>query len=312
MKLKRVLASIALLSWSALGSFAQTPSVFEEAGTRAATFLSMESGSRAAGLAGAYTGAADDADGMFWNPASLSSVSGKQLAATHNMSFGGIAHSTIAYAQALSNGGSFGVSFQGVFGSIERRAGDTLEADSEFTPGEFAFGVGYSHRLGGLSLGATAKGVQQRFDVETNAGAAFDFGALYRFGRFSAGASLLSAGPPLGDSEGPTGLPTTFRVGGSAMIAEEGPLLAVDFVVPSDDFNSARIGIEHWFFDQIALRGGYHIVEGENPAEGFSAGIGLKSEGTAPLENTDFQLDYAFVPEDGIADAHRISLLMRF
>lgn len=302
-----LIAAAAVLCAAASTAAAQS-AAHDDAGTRAAAFLNMESGGRAAALAGAYTGLADDVDGMFWNPGGLSMIENKQFAATYNMSFGGVNHSSAAYAQKLSNGGAFGVAFQGVFGEIERRAGDTIEPDSRFTPGEFAFGVGYAHAFGQLSLGATAKGIQQRFDVETNAGFAFDIGAVYRIDRISIGASALSLGPALGDSD----LPTTFRAGVSAMIAEEGPTLAADIAVPSGDYTSVRLGIEHWFFDQIALRGGYRIVEGENPAKGFSAGVGLKSVGSAPLENAGLQLDYAFVPEDGVGDAHRISLVMSF
>ena len=139
-----LMTAAALMFAAAIGAYAQVEP-HEDAGTRAAAFLNMESGGRAAALAGAYTGLADDADGIFWNPSALSMIENKELTATYHMSFGGVNHSSAAYAQKLSNGGAFGVAFQGVFGEIERRAADTLEPDSSFTPGEFAFGVGYAH-----------------------------------------------------------------------------------------------------------------------------------------------------------------------
>jgi hypothetical protein len=287
---------------------ARAQDTHENAGTRAATFLKMESGARAAALAGAYTGVSGDVDGVFWNPAGLSGVTDRQLTATQNFSFGGLNHETAAYAQRLNANAVFGAIFQGLFGEIERRAGDTLEPDSAFTASTVAFGVSYAQQLGALTVGATAKGVQERFDVERESTVAVDAGARLTLGRLVCGASVLNAGNELGDSK----LPLVVRVGGSATLSKDGPLLAADVVVPDDDFTSVRVGIEQWFAKQVALRAGYEFGKGDRPGKGYTVGIGLKSQGTKMLENVDFQLDYAFIPDDGVGDAHRVSFLTRF
>ena len=92
----------AVLMAASLGAQAD---INENAGTRAVPFLKMESGSRAAAMAGAYTGLADDADGLFWNPSGLSGIAGEQLTGTQNFSFGGINHETVAYARRLTDKG---------------------------------------------------------------------------------------------------------------------------------------------------------------------------------------------------------------
>jgi hypothetical protein len=305
-QIPRAVALIGLLL--VLPPAAWTAEIHEDAGTHAAAFLKNESGSRAAAMAGAYTGLADDVDGLFWNPAGITTVEGRQLTGTHDFAFAGISHETLAYGQRLGDRGVLAVSFQGVFASIERRAGDTLEADSEFTASTYSFGLTYAQSFGGLAIGATVKGIQERFDVDDQTGAAFDVGAVFRNGRFAAGVSALSLGPELGDAP----LPRVLRAGLSAPLAKDGPTLAVDGVLPSDDFGSARVGLEQWFGNQVALRAGYHFTKGENPAKGYSVGIGLRSEGTRTLENVKFQLDYAFVPDKGAGDSHRVSFMTRF
>ncbi|MBT5714451.1 PorV/PorQ family protein, partial [Candidatus Poribacteria bacterium] len=254
------------------------------------------------------TGLADDADGLFWNPAGLAGIAAKQLTGTQNFSFGGINHETVAYARRLTEKGVGAVSFQGAFAEIERRLGDTEEADSLFTASTYGFGLSYSHALSDLAVGGTLKLLQERFDIENHTGVAIDVGALYNADDYSVGVSVLSLGPELDDSA----LPLTLRAGGSAMLADDGPLAVADIVLPNDDDLSVRVGLEQWFFDQVALRVGYHVTGAENPNKGFALGLGLKSEGTKSLEHVEFELDYAFIPEDGIADAHRVSFITRF
>ena len=306
MKAPTAIVAVALMAVS-LGARAQADTN-ENAGTRAVPFLKMESGSRAAAMAGAYTGLADDADGLFWNPAGLAGIPGEQLTGTQNFSFGGINHETVAYARRLTDKGVGAASFQGAFAEIERRLGDTEEPDSLFTASTYAFGLSYSHALSDLAVGGTLKLLQERFDIENHTGVAIDVGALYRADDYSLGVSVLSLGPNLDDSA----LPLTLRAGASALLAEDGPLAVADVVLPNDDDPSVRVGLEQWFFDQVALRAGYHFTGAENPNKGFALGLGLHSEGTRSLEHVQFELDYAFIPEDGIADAHRVSFITRF
>ncbi|MDA1191441.1 MAG: PorV/PorQ family protein, partial [Candidatus Poribacteria bacterium] len=214
--------SVVLMAAVALTASAQEAN--DNAGTRAAAFLKMESGARGAALSGAYTGLADDVDGLFWNPASIAAVEGKQLTGSQNWSFGGINHSTLAYGQRLDDNSVIAASFQGVFASIERRIGDTLEPDSEFTASTYGVGLTYARTVGDLAAGVTVKALQERFDVEDHSGLSVDVGAVYAIGKFTAGASAQNLGPKLGDSS----LPMTIRAGGSMLLADDGPRFMAD------------------------------------------------------------------------------------
>ena len=52
-------------------------------GTTAAKFLSIEVGSNAVGMGGAYTSIANDATAMYWNPAGLSFHDTKEVYFNH-------------------------------------------------------------------------------------------------------------------------------------------------------------------------------------------------------------------------------------
>ena len=78
------------------------------------------------------------------------------------------------------------------------------------------------------------------------------------------------------------------------------------------DSQPSHLGAENWFYNMLALRVGYSFSQGENPKNGLTAGFGLRRIGEASLENVNFQFDYAFVPDQAVGNAHRVSLLLRF
>ena len=65
-----------------------------------AAFEDVERGVRAAGLGGAYVAAADDAAGMFWNPASLRLLSGGEFSTEFGRPYGLEEADQLAFAWA--------------------------------------------------------------------------------------------------------------------------------------------------------------------------------------------------------------------
>ena len=95
---------------------------------------------------------------------------------------------------------------------------------------------------------------------------------------------------------------------------EPKPILTIvgDVNIPKSGYPVVHLGVENWFHDVLALRVGYSFSQGDNTNRGITAGIGLRAWGTAPLENINFQFDYAFAPDSNIGDTHRISFISRF
>lgn len=78
------------------------------------------------------------------------------------------------------------------------------------------------------------------------------------------------------------------------------------------DYTTVHFGLESWFYERLALRAGYSFGKGEYPNQGFIVGVGFRAWGTAPLENINFQFDYAYAPDSDVGDTHRISFISRF
>ena len=308
------------VSWSA--------DIHDDAGTTGAAFLKIEAGSRPVGMGGAFVGLANDINTIFWNPAGLTAIRDHELTAMQNFSFADINNQSIGYAQR-TNKGVWGASFVGAFTEIERRIGPTDEPDSTVTVGGFAAGLSYAYALSPeLSIGATAKGISQQFDIEDSFGAAVDVGVLFRLKDNQLGIGVTAQNIGFLDTD--EDLPMNIR-GGIAYQVRTQPSLT-DPTPPRDlfaivgDVNipliagypTFHVGIENWFHDVLAVRVGYNISKGENPKNGLTAGIGIRRKGEASLENIHFQFDYAFVPDkdiggdESIGSAHRISFITRF
>lgn len=315
------LALIILLA-SANASLAD---VNDKAGTYGATFLRMEAGSRPAAMGGAFVGLANDVNTIFWNPAGLTSVQNRELTAMQNFSFADVNSESVGYAQKLGEQSAWGASFLGTFAEIEQRAGPTKEADTTFTAGGFAVGVAYSRQItSDLSVGGQAKLVTQQLDVEDTTGAGIDVGALLalmdqqlRIGASVQNLGVLDFGQADGD-DSQNALPMVVRAGASYLLKEGNVILVGDINLPVDAAPTIHAGAEAWFFDHIfALRAGYSeeldaIGESINPERGLSVGLGLKAWGSKPLENVNFQFDYAFQPDSDVGDVHRIAFISRF
>jgi len=296
--------------------------IHEDAGTTGAAFLKFEAGSRPVGMGGAFAGLANDVNTILWNPAGLTSVREREFTAMQNFAIADINNNYIGYAQPFGEKATWGASFLGAFTEIERRQGPTEEPDSTVTVGGFAAGLSFAYAASPeLSVGGTAKAIAQQLDIEDSLGAALDVGVLARLmdNRVGIGVSAQNLGFLDTDED----LPMSVRGGVAYQIrskpSPEAPMPHDIFAIAADvnlplisGFPTFHVGAENWFYDVLAVRAGYSIGKGENPANGLTLGVGLRRKGEASLENVNFQFDYAFVPDEDVGDAHRISLLLRF
>ena len=297
--------------------------IHEDAGTTGAAFLKIEAGSRPAGMGGAFAGLANDVNTIYWNPAGLTAVSARQFTAMQNFSIADISNQFLGYAQRFDSKATWGASFLGAFTEIERRRRSTEEPDSTATVGGFAAGLSIAYLLSpALSVGATAKTISQQLDVEDSIGAAADVGMLLRVMDNRLGVGF--AAQNLGFLDTGENLPMNVR-GGIAYHIRTKPdpdsgrqpqdilALAADVNYPIvAGFPTFHLGAENWFYNMLAVRVGYSFSQGSNPKNGLTAGFGLRRIGEASLQNVNFQFDYAFVPDQAVGNAHRISLLLRF
>ncbi len=297
----------------ALTPYAVVASIPDEIGTQDAAFLKIDSATRPVAMGGAFVGLANDVNAVFWNPAGLTKTEKKELSTMYNSWIAGIHSGSIAYSQPLSSNAAIALSIQGLWTDIEERIEDTEKPDGTFGVYSYAAGLSGSYALVPkvLSLGGTLKFINQEFDIDSSTGVAADIGGLINLGNLGVGFTVQNLKLQMSND---ASLPMLMRFGASYYFAKDA-VFAGEYSKLGAAEASYHIGVEKWFRSIFALRIGYNISAGDNPNKGLSAGFGLKAYGTKPLEDVDFQLDYAYVPAPdwgSMGDTHRVSMMVRF
>jgi hypothetical protein len=294
-------------------SYAGFAAIPDNIGTEDAAFLKIDAATRPVAMGGAFVGLANDVNAVFWNPAGLTQTEKKELTTMYNAWFAGIHYGSAAYSQHIGKNAAIAASMQGLWVDIENRIEDTEKPESTTSVYSYAAGISGSYALvpNAFSLGGTLKFLNQEFDVDNSSGVAVDIGGLIHVAGLGIGLTLQNLKLQM-SNDGK--LPLCFRVGGAYQLAKSA-VIAGEYSKFGSGDPAYHIGLEKWFRDIFAIRVGYNISSGGNPSKGLSAGFGLKAYGTKPLEDMNFQLDYAYVPAPDwgtMGDTHRISMIVRF
>lgn len=301
-----------------------------QAGTSGAEFLILGADARAAGMGGAVSASADDASGLYWNPADLAGLHYRHATFTHSASYQSTYRDFLAYAQPIEGRtgsgrerdlmpdqlGTIGVSV------LYQNSGRLAEVDNAgaatgatFTPQDFAATVGWGAELArGLDAGLSVKYVSSQIEATATTGAA-DFGARYR-GRvpgtetdYAFAAVLRNVGGPLKFRDASDPLPMA-AVFGAAVQPVKSLTIGLDLTAPRDGAPYVSFGAE-WRAPMTegltgALRAGYDGRMGHDAGGvggiAFGAGLGFRRLG----------VDYAWTPAGDLGDTQRISLSYRF
>lgn len=302
-----------------------------QAGTSGAEFLTLGADARAAGMGGAVSASADDASGLYWNPADLAGLHYRDATFTHSASYQSTYHDFLAYAQPIEarvgSGrerdlmpdqlGTIGVSI------LYQNAGRIAEVDNTgtatgatFTPQDFAATIGWGAELvRGLDAGLSVKYVSSQIEASAATGAA-DFGARFRAripgteADYALSAVLRNVGGPLKFRDASDPLPTA-AVFGSAVHPVKSLTIGLDVTAPRDGAPYVSFGVE-WRAPMTegltaALRAGYDGRLSSSDVGGttgvaFGAGLGFRRLG----------FDYAWTPAGDLGDVQRLSLSYRF
>ncbi len=276
---------------------------YEAAGTRGA-FLARGAGARPAAMGAAFTGVADDASALAWNPGGLGQLSSFSALAQHDLAGAGIGISSLSAALPMGETVA-GLSVAHVaYGTIDTRDEAGLPA-GEVSLSDVAVSQGWAFRnprwLGGGWSGVAAELVQEARDTAL---LGFSVGSLIPLDdRFTAGWAILHAGPAARGGA----LPRSLRLGASY---HGGPMqAAVDVAYGLTDHLldlGAGAEVRPSFFPMAAVRAGWRQEgrsQGLAGARGATAGFGLRMGRLG--------LDYAYQPFGDLATTHRISVEYR-
>lgn len=312
---------------------------FSKVGTTGAQFLKIGVGARYLALGEASVALADDAYGMYWNPAGMTQVASNDLGVTYIDYLLDVNMSYISYARRIGDLGVFGSSLT-ILSMDEQEITTVQDPDGTgetYGASSWAFQLGYARDLTAqFSFGASFKVVGEKIYNEKATGFAFDFGTMLYTGLKSLriGMNISNMGPemkfdgpdlevpyepdPSNPNQDPVNsilqvdsydLPLTFRVGAAYDLIfndETSLLLALEAKHPNDNVQQAALGTEFAWKERYFLRGGYKFNYEE---EGLTLGGGLI---TALTEATDIRIDYAWADYGRLSSVHRFSASLVF
>ncbi len=294
----------------------------------AGEFLNIGVGSRALGMAGAYTAVADDITASYWNPAGLVDADGFQAYFMHSKQFiKSVQHNYLGASHTLGEKSTIGVSLlYFTVNSIadSRNARNTADGKfdyskiSRFNVGDYTLLLTYSQWYSEkLSYGINVKTIYRDYHVESAFGLGFDAALKYRLTeRLVFGLALRDFTSTMmawstGEKEFVT---PSLRLGGSYLFDISSLNLSIQ---PAADVNilfenrrtasqyhlwgvsfDSFLGMEVAYNDLLALR------LGMDDLNRFNTGIGLQ------IPKMIF--DYSFTAyQSELGDIHRISFHLK-
>ena len=277
-------------------------------GTTAAKFLSIEVGSNAVGMGGAFTSIANDATAMYWNPAGLSFHDTKEVYFNHANWIADISFDYFGITFPMNNKSVLGFNITSVtMDEMEVTRYGNEDTGETFRAADYAIGSTYALNLTDrFSVGFNGKYIQQSIANSHAKGFAVDFGTLFitPFG-FTLGTSISNFGPKLrmsgddlligadvdenieGNNESVTGilstdyfdLPLVLRIGVSdqfQMGSRNQIIISADAISPNDNANYINAGLKLQLLDGlISLYAGANSLFLDNAENEFSFGGGI-------------------------------------
>lgn len=298
----------------------------QRAGTAMAQFLKIGVGARASGMGEAFVALANDASALYWNPAGAAQVQQNELIFSHVNWPVEVRHEFIGYLHRLGGQNVLGV-------SVTALHTDDFEETTVYQPlgtgnfvsfGDLAVGLSFARRMTDrFSVGVTLKYVEETL-AELHARNVFvDFGTYYWTGlgssRFAVSVSNFGTNiKPAGtlyfrDGSATSSFqdfapPTVFRIGfATEVIDRPGHKLttALQLNHPNDNAENLNLGVEYWWRQALALRGGYRANVDE---ESFTLGAGV----ALPLNRFHLNLDFSHTEFGNLGNASRFTACLRF
>jgi len=288
-------------------------------GTTGAQFLELGVSARAMGMADAFTAVANDISAVYYNPAGLTSLWGREAMTTYVQMPAGINYGFAAFGMPLESvGGVVGFAMYGLStGDIVERTyeqGTGPGTGRTFRADDYAISASYGRYLTDrFSIGLSLKYIGEYYHDQSASGWSVDVGTSYDTGYrgFKIAMVITNFGPDLKMIQKEYPLPINFKFGGVMnVLGDEGAehlvTMAAEGGHPSDNLEKYNFGVEYTYKEMFILRSGHRF---NYDIDGLTAGGGLR----VPFgEDSELRVDYAYQDFGILTQVHRFSMSMAF
>jgi len=274
-------------------------------GRRSFEFINLPSNARTAALGGVNVSHFENnVDGFLSNPALLDSMESGSIALTHLGFLADVSLNNLAYAREFKNVGVIGFGIQYMnFGQFDGYDQSGIET-GKFHADEFAFVVGYSHRISVFSLGMNLKFAGTGIESYRATALMVDIGGQFKHPErdFAVGLTFKNLGFYLSDYTStansqipfdvqlgitfkPEYMPVRFSItsyklykGDLTFFDPSSEAILVNTKAGAFDkvFRHFNIGTEFLFHKNFHLRAGYnHLIRKELRLDAKSGGAGI-------------------------------------
>lgn len=312
--MRKLLLALLTVSFIVAQSFAAFSN--SGVGTTGANFLKIGIGARAVGMGEAQAAIANDVNALYWNPAGLNSLQGREGSLMHCSWFDDITYDNVSYGQKSEKLDGYiagGISYLSM-GSITKYDNLGNKLSETFSPYDALITLGYARKMWGLPFGAAVKYISSQLENEKSTAFAMDLGVRYdelMESKLTLGAAVQNIGTKVKFINQEDPLPFNIKLGAGYKILTKGNpiIVALDLNLPIDNDPFVGLGGEYVYsfsgdfriIPRLGYKSGAKGIEG---LTGVTAGMGFGYK--------QYSIDYAMAPYGDLGQAHRVSINVGF
>jgi hypothetical protein len=281
-------------------------------------FLWIDMNARTAALNGSFVSMKDDPNVLFYNPASIGTLSVPKVSVSYVNYLMDVNAGTLSYGQHIEGVGSVGAGVIYMNHGSFNRTDEFMNVLGTFGATDLALVAGIAtHYDDDILVGINAKFISSSIAEYSSTALAVDLGFLYDIPsqNLSIGGSVLNIGKQLKTYDGLNELlPLDVKLGITKRPEHLPVFLNIDFHQLNqsgdkflDRFSNFTIGAEFLMSKSLRLRIGYNNKQRKDLKTGTTAGLAGFSLGIG-LDLNEYQIDYAYNSYGDFGGIQRFSL----
>ena len=287
----------------------------QASGTAGMQFLKIGADARGNSLSGAVLSTVSGIDSLYWNPAGLNSIKGREAMLTYNHWLAGMQYIYAGFGMPLLISKLGRVAGSVTYVSEGKVDAGTIQNNLKNGSYDLALSGTYAMKLGKIHLGGAIRFITKSIFGYQSTGATMDIGGQMNIpgvNGLTVGMVAKNLGIAFGAVSDP--MPMTYQVGANyKYVLKDNSINAmVSSDIMVDDLPYVNVGVEYGYRQAVYVRLGYRVETAGSAlggAKGLSVGLGGKIEN---LLVKDMKADVTWLPMADLGNIMQVSLTVGF